>query len=149
MTKMDHIKSFKYLRPDSTIQTKNPSVGELLPLGISWLWKGNMYHRTNVSGGICAVLLNADNVIAIVENPYITGFNPAYVINGENQVIWNVSDLFITVYGSKYHDRNGIHFMDVRTENNMLCFFVNISNSDFRFSINIKTGELGRLIEAR
>lgn len=107
---MDHIKSFKYLRPDSTIQIKNPSVGELLPLGHFLVMERQYVSSNQASGGICAVLLNTDNVIAIVENPYITGFNPAYVVNGENQVIWNVSDLFITVYGSKYHDRNGISF---------------------------------------
>ncbi len=76
-------------------------------------------------------------------------FNPAYILDGTNQIIWNVADLFIATYGKKYYGGIKLHFIDVINENETLCFIINIANCDFRFSINIKTGEIGRLIETR
>ena len=90
-----------------------------------------------------------DNVIGVVENPYTGEYNSAYVLSATNQIIWNVSDLFIAIYGSKYYGGIKMHFVDVRIENGSLYFFINISNCDFRFSFNIKTGEIGRLVETR
>lgn len=146
---MDKIESFKYIRPITSTASESTSVGERLPIGISWISKGRVYNRINENGGLCAVLLDCYNAIGVVENPYAGGFNSAYVLDGTNQTVWNVSELFITAYGNKYHDGVRIHFADVRIEKEMLCFFVNISNCDFRFSFNIRTGELGRLIETR
>lgn len=146
---MNKIESFKYIRPIPLSTVECHSVGELLPIGFSWKCKGGVYNRIQESGGLCAILSECDNVIGVVESPYMKGFNSAYVLNGTNQVIWNVSDLFIATYGNKYYGGVGIHFVDVRIENETLYFFVNISNCDFRFSINIKTGEIGRLIETR
>lgn len=146
---MNKIESFKYIRPISQNETSGCSVGDLLPIEISWECNGNMYSRKQESGGLCAVLSEKDNMIGIVENPYMGGFNSAYIINGTNQIVWNVSDLFIATYGTKYYGGVGIHFIDVRIENGILYFFINISNCDFRFSVNIKTGQIGRLIETR
>lgn len=146
---MNRIESFKYIRPISSSATSCYSVGDLLPIEISWECNGSMYNRRQEKGGLCAILSEHDDVIGIVENPYTGGFNSAYVLNGTNQIIWNVFDLFIATYGNKYYGGVGIHFVDVRIENRTLYFFINISNCDFRFSINIKTGEIGQLIETR
>ena len=109
-----------------------------------------VYRRKQEKGRLCAILLEPDNVIGVVENPYMGGFNSAYVLNGRNQIIWNVSDLFIAAYGSKYYGGVGIHFVDVRVENGTLYFFINISSCcDFSLSINIKSGEIGLLMDSR
>ncbi len=145
---MNKIESFKYIRPISQDETSGCSVGDFLPIEISWECNGNMYSRKQESGGLCAVLSEQDSMIGIVENPYMGGFNAAYIINGTNQIVWNVSDLFIATYGTKYSNTL-IHIVDVRIENGTMYFIINISNCDFRFSVNIKTGEIGRLIETR
>ncbi len=146
---MNKIESFRYVRPISLSATSCYSAGDLLPIEISWECNGNMYSRKQEDGGLCAILSEQDNVIGVVENPYMGGFNSAYVLNGTNQIIWNVSDLFIATYGNKYYGGVRLHFVDVRIENGTLYFVINISNCDFRFSINVKTGEIGRLIETR
>lgn len=147
---MNKIESFKYIFPVSQSAASGHSIGELLPTEISWEYNGMVYRRKQEKGRLCAILLEPDNVIGVVENPYMGGFNSAYVLNGRNQIIWNVSDLFIAAYGSKYYGGVGIHFVDVRVENGTLYFFINISSCcDFRFSINIKTGEIGPLVESR
>lgn len=125
------------------------SMGELTPIGISWECNGGLYHRRS-ENGLCATLLPAANVIGVVESPYMKeNYNPAYVLDHANQVLWNVSDLFRVTYGHRYYDGVGLHFMDVVTENETLCFIIHISNCDFRFTIDLKTGEIGRLVETR
>ena len=146
---MNKIESFKYIRPISLSTTSRNSIGDFLPIEITWECNGSMYNRKQEKGGLCAILSEHDNVIGVVENPYTAGYNSAYVLSGTNLIIWNVSDLFIAIYGSKYYGGVKIHFVDVRIENGSLYFFINISNCDFRFSINIKTGEIGPLIETR
>lgn len=148
---MNKIVSFKYMYPTSLdrMSKESYSVGELLPIGISWECNGTVYSKKNENGGLCATLLEHGNVIGIVESPYMGSFNPAYILDGTNQIIWNVTDLFIATYGKKYYGGVKLHFIDVINENETLCFIINIANCDFRFSINIKTGEIGRLIETR
>lgn len=146
---MNKIESFKYIRPISPGTTSCYSVGDILPIEISWECNGKVYNRKQEKGGLCAILLEHDNVIGVVENPYTGEYNSAYVLSATNQIIWNVSDLFIAIYGSKYYGGIKMHFVDVRIENGSLYFFINISNCDFRFSFNIKTGEIGRLVETR
>lgn len=146
---MNKIVSFKYIRSISLSKAECYSVGELLPIGVSWECNSCVYNRKQENGGLCAILSEFDNVIGVVESPYIGDFNSAYVLNGTNQIIWNVSDLFIATYGKQYYGGVKIHFIDVRIENETLYFFVNISNCDLRFSFNVKTGEIGRLIETR
>lgn len=145
---MNKIESFKYIRPISPGTTSCYSVGDILPIEISWECNGKVYNRKQEKGGLCAIFSEHDNVVGVVENPYTGGFNLAYVLNGANQIVWNVSDLFIATYGNLYYGR-ALHFVDVRVENGILYFFINISNCVFRFSINVKTGEIGQLIETR
>lgn len=146
---MCKIESFKYINSISSTILWNRSVGELQPTGFSWKYDGKIFSRIQEKGVLCAVLSGCDNVIGVVENPYNGGFNAAYVLNGANQIIWDVSDLFIAAYGNNYYDSTALHFVDVRIEKGTLYFFINISNYDFRFSIDIKTGAIGRLIETR
>ncbi|GAA6255063.1 hypothetical protein F070042J6_09150 [Bacteroides sp. f07] len=148
---MNKIVSFKYMYPASLDRMSKEaySVGELLPIGISWECNGTVYSKKNENGGLCATLLEYGNVIGIVESPYMGSFNPAYILDGTNQIIWNVTNLFIAAYGKKYYGGIKLHFIDVINENETLCFIINIANCDFRFSVNIKTGEIGRLIETR
>lgn len=146
---MCKIESFKYINSISSPTLWNRSVGELQPTGFSWKYDGKIFSRIQEKGVLCAVLSGCDNVIGVVENPYNGGFNAAYVLNGANQIIWDVSDLFIAAYGNNYYDSTALHFVDVRIEKGTLYFFINISNYDFRFSIDIKTGAIGRLIETR
>ncbi|WP_289751856.1 hypothetical protein [Bacteroides acidifaciens] len=146
---MNKIESIKYIRPISSSITLYNSIGDSLPIEITWECNGSMYNRKQEKGGLCAILSEHDNVIGVVENPYTGGYNSAYVLNATNQIIWNVSELFMSNYGSKYYGGVNIHFVDVRIENGNLYFFINISDCDFRFSINVKTGEIGQLIETR
>lgn len=150
---MNKIVSFKYQysHPISLDDTYIGccSIGELTPIGISWECNGTVYGRIN-ENGLCATLLQYHNIIGVVESPYKKGnYNPAYILDNANQIIWNVSDLFLATYGNKYYGGVGLHFMDVIVENETLCFIINISNCDFRFSINLETGEIGRLVETR
>ena len=135
---MNKIESFKYIRPISPGTTSCYSVGDILPIEISWECNGKVYNRKQEKGGLCAILLEHDNVVGVVENPYTGGFNLAYVLNGANQVVWNVSDLFIATYGNLYYGR-ALHFVDVRVENGILYFFHQyIKLRFFAFSINVK-----------
>ena len=145
---MNKIISFKSICPISFTTARRYSVGELLPNAVSWVCNGCVYNRKQENGGLCAVLLECDNVIGVVESPYVGSFNPAYVLDETNQIIWNVSDLFLAIYGKMYYGGK-LHFSDVRTENGTLWFFVYISGCDFRFSFDVQTGEIGQLIETR
>ena len=93
-----------------------------------------MYNRKQEKGGLCAIFSEHDNVVGVVENPYTGGFNLAYVLNGANQVVWNVSDLFIATYGNLYYGR-ALHFVDVRVENGILYFFINITTVQRNYPI--------------
>ena len=147
---MNKIESFKYIRPISLSTTSCNSIDDFLPIEITWEYNGSIYNRNKEAAyEVLDFLLEHDNVIGVVENPYTGEYNSAYVLSATNQIIWNVSDLFIAIYGSKYYGGIKMHFVDVRIENGSLYFFINISNCDFRFSFNIKTGEIGRLVETR
>ena len=119
---MNKIESFKYIRPISPGTTSCYSVGDILPIEISWECNGKVYNRKQEKGGLCAIFSEHDNVVGVVENPYTGGFNLAYVLNGANQIVWNVSDLFIATYGNLYYGR-ALHFVDVRVENGILLEF--------------------------
>ena len=114
------------------------SVGELLPIGISWECNGTVYSKKMRMVACVLLLLEYGNVIGIIESPYMGSFNPAYILDGTNQIIWNVTNLFIAAYGKKYYGGIKLHFIDVINENETLCFIINIANCDFRFSVKHK-----------
>lgn len=90
---MNKIESFKYIRLISLSTTSCNSIGDFLPIEITWECNGSMYNRKQEKGGLCAILSEYDNVIGVVENPYTGGYNSAYVLSATNQIIWNVSVL--------------------------------------------------------
>lgn len=56
---MNKIVSFKYMYPTSLdrMSKESYSVGELLPIGISWECNGTVYSKKKENGGLCATLL--------------------------------------------------------------------------------------------
>jgi len=52
---MNKIESFKYIRPISPGTTSCYSVGDILPIEISWECNGKVYNRKQEKGGLCAI----------------------------------------------------------------------------------------------
>lgn len=100
---MNKIVSFKYMYPASLDRMSKEaySVGELLPIGISWECNGTVYSKKNENGGLCATLLEYGNVIGIVESPYVGSFNPAYILIVKlNWETWDLSKPEPQIYPS-------------------------------------------------
>lgn len=145
---MDKIYDFKYLYLDSL--DENSNVFERTPTGICWRYKNAIYRRNNIENRMYADIDYSNNLIAIVEGPYAeTNKNFAFIIDANNNEVINVKDLFKDTYIDKGYKYSSVSFSGVVCEENRFCFFVAIDNVDFRFMINPKTRELGRLIESK
>jgi hypothetical protein len=132
------------------------SVYELLPVGIKWNYNGQEYKIQN-GNKINAKLLKDDKHIAIIEEN--KKMNEAYIINGNNIQKYNIRKLLnkkdLTI-NSPYIMGNNIKlnketltFYDVYYEELELYFFAFIRNEYYRFSFDVETGGIGKLITSR
>jgi hypothetical protein len=144
--KIERFKAY-YFEYSSLNESNHYNIFQLSPLGYSWTYNEIEYHRENVEK-IFSVLSGNEKFIAFVESPFSIKGNMAYIVNGINEVVWNVSNLFFEKYKHIIMNKKYI-FSDVRLEKDILYFFINIDNNDFRFSFDIENGEIGRLIESR
>lgn len=122
------------------------SVQELSSDAVSWLYNGKLYeircrHKLN------AILFKDDSLIAVIENLFEKG-NKAYIINGENRIIWDVSSIFKLCYTDLKRNRYVV-FSDLYLVDGVLNFIVTIGNDDYRFYFNVDNGHIGKLIESR
>lgn len=147
---MYDISNFQYIYESGDIlKRKDLSVYQKNPVGISWDYMGKSFKRDNVSSRLHADISYQSNLIAIIEGPFTTSpdQNKAYIIDGGNNIIFNVAELFLEknkdlLFGKALFF-NGVSF------DNGLYFFLDINNNGFRFQFNIETGEIGKLIESR
>ena len=125
------------------------SVYDLLPIGVKWNYNGKKYIIKN-GNKIEALLLNNNVSIAIIEEPYNIIKNKAYIINGNNEIEYDLKELLrenknlITEYDIKDFFIYEIHYID----SELYCF-INIDEFDYRFSLNVLNGKIGKLIFMR
>jgi hypothetical protein len=76
---------------------KNPlnlSVYDLLPVGVKWNYNGKEYQINN-GNKMETLLLKNNQSISIIEEPYNKIKNRAYIINGNNEIQYNVNNLLL------------------------------------------------------
>ena len=103
-----------------------------------------MNHRIEDINKLIPLVLKDSQHIAIIQAPYNKELNKAYIINGDGNIVWNLTDLL-----KKQKHLNQFLFSDVYYINNSLYFFIVISNIDYRFEFNLCTGKVGDLIESK
>ncbi|MCK8669443.1 hypothetical protein M1M11_31660 [Pseudomonas azerbaijanoccidens] len=114
------------------------SVWELLPKEVSWSFLGRSYKIESPDKLIPQLLIDGIG-IAVVVSPFNAEKNKALVVKPDGEVMWDVSARASAL------TKGGV-FSDVYYVSGRLCFFVNINNQDFRFSFDVVSGEIGRLI---
>jgi hypothetical protein len=77
--------------------------------------------------------------IAVVISPFNLKENKALIIKPDGDVMWDVGTIAKSIIG-------GGVYSDVCCVSGQLCFFVNINNQDFRFSFDVVSGAIGKLI---
>lgn len=141
---MGKIKNFMVDYGDTSKEKKGTfTVLDTLPCAITWLYNGTN-HRIEHQDKLIPLMLKDNQYIAIVQAPYSKVYNMAYIINGNDEVIWDLKDI---LKGKRNIDRP--LFYDVYYINDSLYFFVVVSNTDYRFEFNPYTGEIGDFIESR
>lgn len=141
---MKFIKNFTLNNGDISESGKGIlTVLDTLPYVITWSYN-DMNHRIEDINKLVPLVLKDSQHIAIIQAPYNKELNKAYIINGDGNVVWNLTDLL-----KKQKSLNQFLFSDVYYINNSLCFFVVISNIDYRFEFNLCTGKVGDLIESK
>jgi hypothetical protein len=127
---------------------KNITISELSSKTVSWYYGGECHEIKN-DNELLALLLNNKNYIAIIENLYgDISENKACIVNGNNEKIWDIS-LKLKFSHKKFIENRNVIFYDIYYIGETLYFFVNIHNTDWRFSFNPDNGEIGDLIESR
>jgi hypothetical protein len=128
------------------------SVYDLMPTGVEWNCNGKKYKIRN-GNKITPLLLKDNKHIAIVEESYNIHKNKAYIIDGNNEIKYNIKDLLFQNKSllSKYYIYNIADFVVFSAYyiNEELYFFVNIRGLDYRFSFDVNHGKYGELIISR
>lgn len=139
---MDTVQDFSVLDSLGTYgRENNPNgltVQELLPRGVSWL-SGGVCHKVERADGLIATKLRASDGIALVLSPFNKALNDAMILNPDGTVIWNVRNIAWGV-------APGCILTDVYYVLNELCFFIYTSGHDYRFSFDVATGGVGKII---
>jgi len=122
------------------------SIGEQLPSAITWSYKGEKHTITFPQKAIVLLLKDLENM-AVIESPYDKS-NKAYILSGERDIKWNLSELIKDVFPNPQN--RYIYFSDVYYIENQLYFFINTGDIyDYRFSFDPKTGMIGKFITSR
>jgi len=117
---------------------------ELSPNTVSWYYN-SLYHEVKNDNKLLALLLTDKEQIAIIEDLTSKKDNVAYIVNGDNKKIWDISFIF----REKNKNFGTVFFNDSYYIKNELYYFVIINSTDFRFSFNPNNGSMGKLIESR
>ncbi|MGY2969150.1 hypothetical protein ACVWVR_002155 [Ewingella americana] len=141
---MRKIRNFKVIDDlvgyDRKLNPQRLSVFDLLPIGLSWECDGKK-HEFKHDDKIIALLLNDNDLIALIKAPFNKYKNQAYIINSDGSVKWDVRSLL-----KEYN--NEVIFSDVYYIGQELYFFVNVNNSDFRFLFDVASGTVGKLLQS-
>lgn len=114
-----------------------------MPNTVIWSYNSKNYQISNPHK-IIALLLEQANKIAVIENMHSQTENKAYILSANGTVLWDLKKL---LRDQLHHSDYGYYFFcDISYIDNELYFFINIHSDDFRFSFNLKTGAIGRLI---
>jgi hypothetical protein len=139
---MDTVQDFSVLDSLGNYDREdNPNgltVQELLPRGISWL-SGGMRHKVEHADGLIATKLSAANGIALVLSPFNKALNDAMILNPDGTVMWDVRNVAWGV-------APGCILTDVYYVLDELCFFIYFSGQNYRFSFDVVTGGVGKII---
>jgi hypothetical protein len=124
----------------------NLSVYDLLPCGIKWNCNGKEYLIKN-GNKIDALLLKDNKSISIIEEPYNKIKNKTYIINGNNEIEFNIRNL---LFGNKKitleYDIKDLYIWEAHYIGNELYYFINTNGYDYRFLFDLETGKIGDLI---
>jgi hypothetical protein len=115
------------------------------PIGYYWLFNGKKYSIINEDR---VIMLLFDDKLAVIESPFKKSNNKAYLINLDNEILFDISDVFYLEYRTMLLNKTYI-FTDILTMDNKLFFYVNINNTDFRFFVDIRNKKIGKLIESK
>jgi hypothetical protein len=131
---------------------KNPlnlSVYDLLPVGVKWNCNGKEYQINN-GNKIEALLLKNNQSISIIEEPYNKIKNKAYIINGNNEIQYNVNNLLLENKKlTREYNFKDLYVWETHYVDNEFYCFININGFDYRFSFDSETGEIGELFFLR
>ncbi|GIM57488.1 hypothetical protein CAPN006_18800 [Capnocytophaga canimorsus] len=115
------------------------------PIGYYWLFNGKKYSIINEDR---VIMLSFDNKLAVIESPFKKSNNKAYLINLDNEILFDISDVFYLEYRTMLLNKTYI-FTDILVVDDKLFFYVNINNTDFRFLVDIRNKKIGKLIESK
>ena len=115
------------------------------PIGYYWLFNCKKYSIINEDR---VIMLLFDDKLAVIESPFKKSNNKAYLINLDNEILFDISDVFYLEYRTMLLNKTYI-FTDILTIDNKLFFYVNINNTDFRFFVDIRNKKIGKLIESK
>lgn len=136
--------SFRHIeRHPGYDKVKNPrrlTVGELLPVGAIWDYKGKRIEVIQQSG-VLAVPFHDGTGVAIVQGPFEgVANNRAYIFNADGSVrseITKPTELSTAVFSDVYYAGGG------------LCFFLSGPSGDFRLSVNESDGTISKINHSR
>lgn len=139
---MNIIQNFKLLKKqynhNHSMDGSSLTINELLPYGVSWIYKGLEKNILFEKNGIALLLKDKLN-IAIVVSPFCFYNNSAYIYDQKGDVKWDVGGII----GCQYKN---VIFLDVYYIFEVLHFFINVNGQDYRFSFDVDTGDVGILI---
>jgi len=148
---VDKIKKFEYKVLFNSDDNKNIeeqlSIYDTLPKTVSWSYNNKIYKIDN-EYKIIAMLLEKENLIAIIEAPFNKTFNKTYIIDGTGKEVMDISSLFMRKYNTVFYNKSVI-FSDIYYINKALYIFLVSNNTDFRIEVDINNGLVGDLIESR
>lgn len=121
------------------------NIYHLTPIGYYWLFNGKKYSIINEDR---VIMLSFDNKLAVIESPFKKSNNKAYLINLENEILFDISGVFYLEYRTMLLNKTYI-FTDILAMDNKLFFYVNINNTDFRFLVDIRNKKIGKLTESK
>jgi len=122
---------------------KNPlklSVYDLLPSGIKWNYNGNEYLVNNGNKMSVLLLKNKKN-ISIIEEPYNKQKNKAYIVNGSNEIAYDIKNMLLEnkLFISDYNV-NEYYIYEAYYIENELYYFMNINGFDYRILFDLGIG---------
>ncbi|WP_174353617.1 hypothetical protein [Serratia proteamaculans] len=134
---IDFERKYSSIEYDRVNNPNSLSVLKPLPDSFSWSYNGVSHQREN-SDKVIPLLLKDANAIAVVEAPFDKNKNAAFILNPDNSIMWDISDIYRKMMTVDF-------FSDVYYVNNELFYFLHSNGKDFRFSFDIKTGLCGKL----
>jgi hypothetical protein len=143
MKNSEHAIDFQVVERHPGYDVKNNplhfSVAELMPIGITWNSNGISRAIEN-SNGVIGLLLNDLSGIAVVEAPYHSNNNRAYIVNSDGSI--RVELCSQTNFGQ-------VSFYEILYMKDHLVFLAATLGGDIRIEVDDKDGTLLHVTESR